>query len=414
MIEKIEADIGMFADIKIRAINKLKIFILLSMAIILNACSTIQYGVREDVKPIMAKYEVRESQLLNVSIKQFEPGELPKDEDDRRGLSEEIRNSEARYMPIHLKHTMQRTGYWGNVRVIPDDNEASEVIVKGKILNSDGEKIEIKIEVSDAANKKWFSKSYNETVSADQHKITEIEKKDRFQNLYNQISNDIIEKRLQIKSAEIKRIKEIAEIRFANFIAPEIFSSYMDKDKQGKIVLKKLPSQNDSMLIRVQAVKARDEMLVDTINNYYDIYYSEIWESYDNWRKYRSEELKTIRENENKALTQKLLGAAAIIGAIALSASKNSDVVERTDLLRTVMIAGGGYAVYSGIQTSKESEINKEAIEELGASFESEVEPVLIDVNGKTMVLTGTADQQYEKWRHLLKQIYVNETGFAE
>lgn len=414
MIEKIETNIEMFAKIKLIAVKKLKLFILLSMAIILNACSTIHYGVKEDVKPIMAQYEVKESQLLNVSIKQFKPGELPEDEDDKRGLSEEIRNLEARYMPIHLKHTMQRSGFWGNVRMIPDDNEASEVIIKGKIVNSDGENIEIKIEVSDASNKNWFSKNYNETVSADQNKITEIEKKDRFQNLYNQISNDIIEKRLQIKSAEIKRIKEIAEIRFANFIAPEIFSSYMGKNDQGKIYLKKLPSQNDSMLIRVQAVKARDDMLVDTINNYYDIYYSEVWESYDNWRKFRSEELKTIREIENKALTQKILGAAAIIGAIALSASKNSDVVERTDLLRTVMIAGGGYAVYSGFQTSKESEMNKEAIEELGASFESEVEPVLIDVNGKTMILTGTADQQYEKWRHLLKEIYINETGFTE
>ena len=137
-----------------------------------------------------------------------------------------------------------------------------------------------------------------------------------------------------------------------------------------------------------------------------------MWDSYDNWRKFRSEELENIREIDQKALAQKILGAAAIIGAIALGASKNQDVVRSTGALRTVMIAGGGYAVYSGFQSSKESEINKEAIEELGASFEIDVEPVLVDINGKTMTLTGTADQQYGKWRKLLKEIHIKETSF--
>ncbi|MCU7798759.1 MAG: hypothetical protein KZQ70_01110 [gamma proteobacterium symbiont of Lucinoma myriamae] len=349
---------------------------------------------------------------MNVSIKQFEPGELPTDEDDRRGLSEEIRSAEAHFMPVHLKYTMQRTGYLGNVRVVPDDNEGSEVIVKGKIIDSDGENIELEIEVFDARNNKWFEKSYVETVGVEQQKITEIERNDRFQNIYNEISNDIIEYRLKIKSTEIKRIKEIAELRFAKFMAEDIFSSYIAKDKEGKIHLRKLPSDNDTMLARVRSIKARDDMLVDTLNNYYDVYYSDIWDSYDNWRKFRSEELESIREINRKALTQKLLGVAAIIGAIALGASKNSDVVNSTGGLRTVMIAGGGYAIYSGFQTSKENEINKEAIEGLGASFETEVEPVLINVDGKTMKLTGTADQQYGKWRQLLKDIYHKETGF--
>lgn len=395
-----------------KIINKVKYMGLLIVIMMLNACSIVQHNVKEDVKPIMAPYEIKESELLNVSIKQFEPGELPTDEDDKRGLSEEIRSAEARFMPVHLKYTMQRTGYWGNVRVVPDDNEGSEVIVKGKIINSDGENIELAIEVFDAGNNKWFERNYVETVGVEQKKITEAERNDRFQNIYNEISNDIIEYRLQIKSAEIKRIKEIAELRFANFMAAETFSSYIAKDKEGKFHLRKLPSDNDTMLARVRSIKARDDMLIDTLNNYYDVYYSDIWDSYDNWRKFRCEELESIREIERKALTQKILGAVAIIGAIALGASKNSDVVSRTGALRTVMITGGGYAVYSGIQTSKESEINKEVIEELGASFETEVEPVVIDVDGKTMKLTGTADQQYGKWRQLLKKIYHKETGF--
>ncbi len=89
----------------------------------------------------------------------FDPGKLPEDEDedDRRGLSEEIRKAEARYMPIHLKYTMQRTGYWGNVRVVPGENEGSEIQIEGKILESNGEEIKVAIRVSDATNKLWGS-----------------------------------------------------------------------------------------------------------------------------------------------------------------------------------------------------------------------------------------------------------------
>ena len=166
------------------------------------------------------------------------------------------------------------------------------------------------------------------------------------------------------------------------------------------------------MIKRVQSIKARDELLIDTINNYYDIYYSDVWESYDNWRKYRSEEMQSMREIERKALTQKIIGAAAIIGAIALSASGNSEIRDRTGALRTVMLAGGTYSLVSGFKTSKETEINKEVIEELGGSFSMEVEPIEIDVKGKTMKLTGSAEQQYSKWRSLLKEIYKQETGF--
>ncbi|WP_214660673.1 hypothetical protein [sulfur-oxidizing endosymbiont of Gigantopelta aegis] len=374
----------------------------------------VPYGneVAKDTKALKIQKELSNKELLNVSIKLFEPGKLPEDVDDRKGLSEKIRRSEARFLPIHLKYTMQQTGYWGNVRVVPDESEGSEILVKGKILSSDGESIEVQITVVDAENNQWFQRTYAETVESHHRGKTEVEKLDAFQALYNKISNDIIEYRQKISLAEIEKIKQIAEIRFANYMTPEVYATYLKRNKDNKFELLRLPAISDPMIKRIRNIKSRDEMLVDTINNYYDMYYSNIWDSYDNWRKFRSEELESIREIERKALTQKLIGAAAIVGAIALGASNNSDVVNRTGALRSVMIAAGGYAVYQGFQTSKESAINKEAIEELGESFSNEVEPMIVDVDGKTMKLTGSAEQQYAKWKKLLKEIYHKETGF--
>ena len=396
--------------------KKIRNIVTIVMLLLLSACASIPYPysneVADNIKPIITQQEINNKELLNVSIKLFEPGALPEDKEDRRGLSKKIRNSEARFVPIHLKYTMQRTGYWGNVRVIPDEGEGSEILVKGKIIKSDGETIEIKIEVYDAADRKWFEKKYNKTVRSTEHSTTEIERQDRFQDLYNKISNDIIEYRQGLSLKQIEQIKQIAEIRFASYMTPDVYSSYLKKNSKGQYQLLRLPSINDPMIKRIQIIKARDEMLVDTINNYYDLFYSDIWDSYENWRKFRSEELDSIREINRKALTQKLIGAAAIIGAIALGASSNSEVRDRTGVLRSIMIAGGGYSLYSGFQTSKESEINKEAIEELGESFSTEVEPMVVDIDGKTTKLTGSADQQYAKWKDLLKEIYHKETGF--
>lgn len=383
--------------------------------IYIAGCSSIpnpySFGGTDNVVAMKAKYEISENELLDVAIQQFNPGELPEDEDDRRGLSDEIRQSEARFMPIHLKYTMQRTGYWGNVRVVPDENIGNDVLVQGTILNSDGETIEVEIKVKDSRNKMWFEKTYEETLKLSELQNTEVEKKDLFQNLYTQISNDIIKYREKLKNEDLLKIKQTSELRFAEFMAPEIFKYYIKKNKNEEYEIKRIPSINDPMFNRVSSIKARDQLLVDTINNYYNIYYSDMWESYENWRKFRSEELETIREIEKKALTQKILGAAAIIGAIALGASNNVEVRDRTGVLSSVMVAGGTYALYSGFKTSKETEINKEAIEELGASFTAEVEPMIIQVQGKTMTLTGSAEQQYAKWRKLLNEIYKKETG---
>jgi hypothetical protein len=39
---------------------------------------------------------------------------------------------------------------------------------------------------------------------------------------------------------------------------------------------------------------------------------------------------------------------------------------------------------------------------------------MVVQVQGETMRLTGTAEAQYESWRKLLRDIYETETGFTE
>jgi hypothetical protein len=129
---------------------------------------------------------------------------------------------------------------------------------------------------------------------------------------------------------------------------------------------------------------------------------------YDSWRKYTFEEEQAYKKLKRKALTQKILGGLAILGAALADPSSST-----AGLVRDAAVIGGMAAIHAGIATSREAKIHAEAIRELAASVETELKPMVIDVEGQTLRLTGTAETQYEEWRRLLRQIWNDETGFA-
>jgi hypothetical protein len=62
-------------------------------------------------------------------------------------------------------------------------------------------------------------------------------------------------------------------------------------------------------------------------------------------------------------------------------------------------------------QKSEESKMHLESLRELSASLDADVAPLLIDVEGDVMRLTGSVETQYETWRSLLRTIFATETG---
>ena len=387
------------------------IFLLFLASLFFTGCATVPgKQVDDQIAPLMASREFGDHELLDVSIKVFDPGELPEGVDDRSGLSNEIREAEARFVPIHLKFSMQRTGYWGAIRIVPDDDIGAEVQVRGKIEFSDGESLVLNVEALDSRNILWFRKTYAETALLNEHLGTEPEKQDTFQDLFNAIANDLTEYRNRLTSEDMLEIQRVAELRYAKLMAPDVFGKYLSFDNNNSIQIDHLPAENDLMMERVRSIRSRDNMLIDTINGYYEAFYLDLWEAYANWRQFRSEEIATMREIKREAFKRKLLGAAAIAGAIAIGATTDNNSVA-IDTIQQVMVVGGAYAIYTGFQKSQEVVINKEVIEELGVSFTSEAKPLVVEVEGETVRLTGTAKEQYVQWREILKQIYARETG---
>ena len=381
------------------------------VCVLLGACSGIEHKDVEPTSISMADKELAESELLDVGIETFDPGTEVEEGDAEEGVFPDIRNSEARYIPVHLKNTMQRTGHWGAVRVIPGRTEAADVLVTGKILRSDGETLELTIDARDATGRRWFSHVYEASKDAGEYDKHRRGEEDPFQDLYNTIANDLAKHKASLMSEEFKNIRQVSELRFAAWLAPDVFGPYLKEDEDGIWTVKRLPAGDDPMLRRVLNIREREYMLIDTLTAHYDVFYANMWDPYVGWRKSRSEEMAALREVERKALTRKILGGALIAGAIALDILAGGN---NTATLRNVMLVGGALSVKSGIDLGGQAEIHEDAIRELGVSFESEVKPLVVEVDGETVELTGSAEVQYADWRRLLKSIYFTETGLGE
>lgn len=386
---------------------------LLLLLMLLHGCSTLGPGRTVDGKVPLNKAvtELTEAQLLDVWVELFDPGELPDDPDDAMGLSLEIREAEARYLPEQLRTTMESTGYWGAVRLVPQDTTGSELLVRGTILESDGERLELEITAQDASGREWFKRTYREEIEYAQYMLSSKDGREVFQSLYNTIANDLAEFRAQLDTAETTTIRRVAALRFAEDLAPDAFGGYLESDK-GKYQVVRLPAADDPMYRRVLAIRDRDFLLIDTLNGHFDNFTREMEPPYTEWRKARSEEATALRELKHEAWKRKLLGAAAIIGAIAIEASNNGNHAG-SSVLRDVMVMGGAYAIKTGFDKSSETEIHRDAIIELDESFSSEAGPMVVEVEGETHELTGSAEVQYAQWRALLKRIYASETGLA-
>jgi len=418
---------------ELRSISTLRCFVLpLFLSICLCSCVTYM-KVAPDKKKIAlipVQTEIPESQLLDVRIEIFDPGKLPSSKNASRGLSEEIREAESHYMAIQLRNAMQQSGHWGAVRVVPSETSGDEVRVTGRILKSNGEELKLKIGAIDATGKQWFfkEKTFKGVVSADMYKESSKNQIEVFQNVYNKIANALAVHRRTMTSEQVHEIRQVAEMRFAEELAPGTFMGYLRKEKtvltKERFMIDRLPSEDDEMLERVRQVRERDYMLVDTLDIQYEGLYRDMEEVYTGWRKSRLDEMNMIREVDRKKNAEAWKGAGiilagAILGAAYGQAAGNTGYYN--PMIPSLVGAAAGVGVAKMLeadQIAEEAEINKVALEELGISFAAEVEPIVLEVEGETIKLTGSAKAKYQQWREVLARLYKVETeaeiGVAE
>ncbi|MEE4161332.1 MAG: hypothetical protein V2I25_02425 [Woeseiaceae bacterium] len=381
-----------------------------------QGCTVSEVITADETKLVVASEPVDEVMLLDIGIVEFEDG-VPEDNDpDKTGVYEEIRDAEARYLPYHLKTTLQGTGHWGAVRVVPSRSAFTDIIVSGAVERSDGEHVTLEISVQDASGAHWFDREYTTQTGVSSYSSTRDRRKDPYQKVFNDIANDIHAHAQSLSAEEIVRIRMISEMQFFADMSPVPYADYLATDEDGITTLMRLPAEGDPSVARLRQIRERDRLVIDTLNEHYANFYYGIAIPYHAWRKTSREEAVNFRQVRRSGTLRALMGVAVLAGSLAMDTNNSSSSsVRRTKRsLQAIGISQGVENIFAGFTRRSEANLHAEAIRELSESFGSEAAPMLVEVQGETRRLTGTAAAQYESWRRLLKQIYEAETGFSD
>ncbi len=378
--------------------------ILLSSLSLTGCISTTEVKTTELTPLKFENQMLPEEELLDVGITIFDPSldALVEEAEEDMPTFPEIRIAEARYLPFLLMETIQSTGAWGAVRIIPSELEAVDVTVKGKIIKSDGEQLIVDIDVFDSKGQRWYSKTYDEKASQYAYTTRNQIGNEPFQNLYNKIANDLLIYREKLASNELRELRLVSELKFAKRFAEQQFSAYLSQNEQGIVSVDRLPAQGEPVLMQIKQIRERDYLFIDTLQEYYSSYAKEMQPPYKQWRQESYQEVISMREMQRKATNEKMLGAVAIIAGI-LGAGNSDGSVRAASMIG---VTAGGYLIKSGMDRSDEALIHVEALEELGDSFEASIESQVIELEDRSVTLTGTVTNQYQQWQQILKEMY--------
>ena len=376
---------------------------------LLAGCVVNEQRPMQRVAAERATTEVAEDELLDVGVRLFDPNvPATTEQQEKDRVFPEVRKAESRYIPLVIRDTLEDTGQWGQVRVLPGDGTGMEVFVDGRILESTGRELRLQLVVSDATGRTWFNKVYEGEADTRAYKDGLSKPRDPFENVYHTFANDLLTARRALTREQRVDLRRVAELRFAADLAPYAFGSYLAKDRKGLYSAVRLPAEDDPVVQRMDRVRERDYALVDTLNEHYASFGGSMAEPYTQWRKANYEELEAEAQAKREALTRQVLGAVAIVGGIMAGEATGSSAGSAA---ATAAVIGGMYAFKSGLDRRAEIKIHTESLKQLGDSFQSEVQPLVVDVEGRTLELKGSAEQQYAEWRQLLRELYENETG---
>ncbi|HXV35693.1 MAG TPA: hypothetical protein VEC18_01005 [Myxococcota bacterium] len=370
-------------------------------------CASIAAIDAKAPEALQAPADLPESARLDVALIEFDPGLPAPGEPIPEDVYPEIRQAEAKLLPVLLKHTLEKSGQWGSVGVLPDEPIASDVIVRATILHSTGRELRLLVEVSDASGRSWFKRIYENEVPAGAYGTSD-RRLDPHQPMANTIANAMVEARSELDAKELAEIPTISELQFAAQLSPEVFDGYLRTDERGRVEIVRLPARDEPMLQRVAEVRLRDEMFTDTLGVRYQNFSTQLEPHYWRWREASSSE---ILAEEALRREQIARGAAT---ALTLAAIGLTGAFFGTPEVIAAAVAGAAIIQYQMQIVSslgKQREMHQEGLRELAESFQSEVGPMVVELESTAVRLQGTAQAQYQEWQRLLRDVYRAENA---
>lgn len=391
----------------------------LASACCLAGCSSEEVMLAHSVKLVPETRTIPQNQLLDVGVVVFDPG-VPdgqvapevKEKLVREGTFVQVRRAESMYMAVQLRDTLENSGHWGSVWVTPQTTTAADLNVTTKILQSDGDLVKLHAQAVDSTGRVWLDKSYTLETTAGAYNRQRYPNLDPYQDVFNEIANDLAAAQDQMRGDDMRQVRRVAALRYADDLSPEAFAGYVDKEKDGRYALERLPATDDPMFTRTEQVRQRERLFMDTLNEHYTKFANDAQDSYDGWRQSSREEAISIHELQKSARWRTGLGIASILASVVYGTSSGHDAFSDRVITDALMYMGTDVLKSAAVRR-QEKRVHTQSLEELSSSFNDSVEPLVVDIKGTQHRLTGTVEAQYEEWRDLLRRMFVTETGFG-
>lgn len=335
---------------------------------------------------------IAEEELLDVGIQVFDPGVAQHGYQfaGYEQVNPDVRRSEAAFVAVHLMQTLQETGRFGLVRMVPRDSLTVDLMVTGRIHRSSGVRLALEFEVTDATGRRWLRRGYVQHSDPQSYAMafdTDIEP---YQALYDQLADDLIRAQNHKKQKRLDEVRQIAELRFAAQLAPAVFGDYLKTTRKGRVELQRLPAVDDPMLARVRKIQTRDEFFLDLLTKRYEDFYATMDRAYDDYRATSYEVEMAMRYAKVQAYLangQSLFGPRGGIQRRGPWASRREQYFRRQAALQ---------ARY---------------LDDMARSFAMVIEPLRLELDGEVIRFEGTIEDQYRQWQELLEEIFATETG---
>src|SRR6201996_5061263 len=191
------------------------------LVLLLTGCVGHETRPLPKINTTQASRDIPESELLDVAVHVFDPGvpaEIAKNEQalNRKRIYPDIRVAESRYVATILRGTLETTGEWGAVRVVPGNVQFVDVQVSGRIVESTGAKLALQVTVKDSTGRVWIdNKRYESLADTGSYKTdAALKARDPFQNVYSQIANDMVAVRDTLPAPKRRDIRRVTWVAF--------------------------------------------------------------------------------------------------------------------------------------------------------------------------------------------------------
>jgi hypothetical protein len=292
-----------------------------------------------------------------------------------------VREAETRYLPMYLRYRLEQSSSFGAVRVLPVFDNGAELRLSGEIVRSDGAVLELAIKAQDSSGRIWLDQTYAGSAVASESLTDDALAEDPFAAVFGNIVRDLQNTAAQLGDAERRNIHTIALLRYGLGLVPTAFTPYLQENADGTVTVKRLPATDDPILARIVAIREREYLFIDVVDEEYRQFYADVKPVYDLWRQFQREQTDS-------------------------SAARTARELNDTSDFRR----GSYRALQESYNNYRWAKLQELYVDELGEGFTNEVEPTELELDDSLFRLTGTLEQQYREWRSILAELFVLET----